>query len=1346
MADTNITPQPSQPSPLSISFKGAFSTRKQTKNVSLYNYVHDKLNHIKFLGIGTHSGRIVPDLLRAVLVKIDGAVDEQVYRMERDGKQEGMVGEALSGVDSIDSNKGVMYGFDNATRAALTQAGVDIEDLSFTKSVKATDVAGLMQAVRNKEKEGLLQEITMYRKLDATADVAELVNVQRNRIKMASALTDTIITKKLGEGTEIRADESAVRFLIKSASLLDASASIVEKVAAQAITVALEEFKLVDHGYKAEILHYLLMSRTQYRTAIHAQIAKFVEGYGVKAGDILDTYDALAEKLLSEFSDTVEYTEAVKILYGQDGLSTLAMEKMIENAVGGVAEGLQMERRIDTDSAAPEVEEIAGRKTSVNYASIDFDHNLQSAESVAFKAILDGIYNDFQRTEEVNEVSNEYLEPIRASKVSRDSLIDLMMEVGSKDYSPQIAEVLETVIGGKAGADEGVLVSDLMFNEVHNTREFVVSELIAVNNEKGLTGDVLQEVRFNKLVTNEFTLPDYTPWFEMSDSDDQELNVLMEPEYWAEMMDRDFPLLPDNDEGFVLGEISEPENSEITVLRDLEEILAELDSSDHEDTPALMLDVEVWGELSSDRGDDNYVPPEQEVLAQALEMRVAREVEDGHEIAVLSCSPPDWSFRNRPPLPLDSKVPEPVFEHVCDQYVCEDWLHFPLIDFTGDTDDMYDGNCKPRFPTGEYDQEGNPYILPPYTILNEPVGNGEVVGGQEIMAINPCNLYDVINYIIKVYDAYKGRFAGSSPVDSMSRVLNMTYTEIKKLVDVWDGTQSYKPDEMWRIYRFIRWIAIGVTNRFYKIKLVYHYGDLVETFENPPPTELLSYDGAIIRTVGNYTKVLDGHPILESQTNTASIDFKVPPTRSSVLSFDMGNLVPDRPNRTEQRVFINENFEGAMSDFAIKGTGWTKVTRQGGGALAVQDTAIKGVYRTTSFTIDAETTSAVLRFSYGIDSNMEGAYLALAKEGSGEVWRAQQFTTWASASVNVTGGRYYFVTNVPQSETGSLIPMEFTTQRIQNEWSKVGYQTQWVVSGNTIYEEENTGGVAMVINEQWKADSDYIFEGEFMTSGSPTGLEDWIGFIFNYKSNNQYYAVGSYGETSPGIADGNYSGVWKSQLPYENVPPTWKFSSGDLKWKYNVWYKIRIEVTNGRSIKIYVNGTKVLDVTDPNGWTGGASGLGAYSNPNSTFRNIKYYTEPRFDAFIDNVMANGEVSLVTGKPEYLIDFYLDDTVTPSVADYSNNAKSTFSFPILDGEHKAKWVFKKRGSLPSIATDASFVDNILIKNVVIVGCHTEEEFIGCGGHFAVKWLIDNLLEYYRRHHEACKGRRDIWIIE
>jgi hypothetical protein len=771
------------------------------------------------------------------------------------------------------------------------------------------------------------------------------------------------------------------------------------------------------------------------------------------------------------------------------------------------------------------------------------------------------------------------------------------------------------------------------------------------------------------------------------------------------------------------------------------ELQDEPQSLNHMQEPEILL-----GELT-EKEQSHVHQPESNVLGVKTAAHTAiTELEQETGVYALAESP--THFRRRPNLEKD-KIEYPEFEHICEHYVCEDWLQVPLRDFNYATGkEFYDpGTFEPYYPTGEVDENDMPYILAPYSILHEPISEGMNVGGHQLMAINPCNLSDVIQYLIKVYDFMKGRFIASSPVDVMSRVLNMLYGEIEKLVEAWDDTKSYTPDEMWRIYRFVRWLAIGVTNRFYRLKLIYSFSDYVELL-NGYISARLKVKGGVLRWAGNEAgNVINGHPYTLGEVNWVETEFEIHPSQTSVISFDLGNIVPPRP---EQQIpvdtFLSEDFDGSPAGYKVKGSGWVPVKHLSGYALAVENPAKVRTYSTDVITVPDDLRGVRLSFDYSFDTNMDSRLLVVKEGVTDPVWSSDGRAKLATAVADLTPGRYRIQTNVPQSEGAGATRLQFSSANIQYLWLKYGYQ-KWDVEGDYIYVDENTP-MSMAVNPQWMKETEYTFECELTTRSVPNypeGYEDWIGMVFNFKDEANYYAVGLVTATNDDFQ--SKCGIWKVErgvgAPNEVVPPKWTFQNPGLTVGFNQWRKLRV-VVNGNRFQVYVDGVLQANVTDQYGWGGGSCGLATYSNPYSSWRGVSYIGKPRFDCFIDNVVIEAAYKLVQPPhPSYNIKFLLDEKVMYS---FSDNAKVSLSFPILKGRHKARWEFRKNSEYPDWGLDYSYLDNLRITNCIKSGATTEEEFIGCGGHLGAKLLIENLLEYYKRHHEACKGRRDIWIIE
>lgn len=1247
MADTQ-TPQ----SPAPLAYKGVFFTHS-FKGRSMYNYMYDKLAHIKFLGIGTHEGEILPEILTAVLVKIIA----EHYKED------------------------VVY----VTRSKDNKALIESRKESGIKKAEGFSPRGDIGAVLFRE--GEIDEGSSVEANKLSYEIAKEIakDIIAKHIKSKKEIKDdaAFIGNKISKGLNVSVDYLS-KVVLRDADIAGISSILIEKAAREGIFSVLKDALKEKDGL--ELIHYYLYGiDKKYFEIVNELLTNFSRALGgVSIGSTVNVYKTMVKKML-DHQHIIDKLVSISDRIKKAGLTKEDIADVKKSAVLNIAK--EMKKVIEENKTAFDyVIDDAFKSLDKKFASIEVDIPVVSDEGKKYKAILDKMYNSFVKMYEEMEIEEREIHNLftkfkeNGGAMITDVLLrkDSTHEARVDDYQPKLE------LSDKENEDGlNVVIKD----------DYVLGELFDKEDQEN-TYVLIRDQLLGELLDKE---------------EENVAPVIEDPQIFGELVDKEDVLSGPIDDPIVLGELSEKENEQLNVLRDME-ITADLSESEDKSL--------------------NYL-------------------EDQNIIAVLSGSEPEWSFRRRPPLEKEKEPEPPEFEHVCSGFVCVDWLQIPLVDFGGDyTKELpWDENLNPRYPTGKYDEEGNPYILPPYSILNEPISNGVDVGGKQMMAINPCNLYDVINYLIKVYDYLKPKLAASDPISAMSRVMNMLFDEIQKLVEQWDITKQYTPDEMWRIYRFVRWIAIGVTNKYYRLKIVYRYEDFIEQFEVTPYSDWIKTNGAVVRNVPGAGNVLDGHPTSKNQTNSAEIEFTVPKkTRSATISFDIGNYVPERPPKEISGTLFRESFEGDPDEFKIKGDGWVVVDTPYGKGIAIEDPAKKKLYKTNTFTINPMD-SGVMTVRYKVDTNMDTT-LTLRQNGS-VVWTAPKTVNgWSFANISLNGGgNFNFEVNVPQAESGLTSPILFTASQIDKEWLKTGYLTQWEVKGDMIFEKENTPMAALIVNPRWLNDTEYIVECEVMTTGGPSGAEDFIGLVFNFKDANNYYAAGMWARTTPDRI-GSRSGVWRVSggrgYINESTPTTWNFKR-EIPYEFNVPYKMRIEV-NGNSFRIFINGEEVLSATDPTGWGGGASGLIAYSNPNSTFRNFKYYAKPRFDVVIDEVIVNGTYTEPVAKPKYAIDFYLDGDDKPAIKEYSNEAKTRFTFPIMDGEHKVKWVFKKLDDVPSISEDASYIDNIVITGVKKVEAWLEEEFIGCGGHFAVKSLIDNLLEYYRRHHEACKGRRDIWIIE
>lgn len=1303
-----------QHSGIPLLYKGVFSTRLNTKRKGTYGHYLNKLYHINFLGIGTYRATIEHDILHAVIVR-HSSLTERVddYLATPDKYSESLILESLGGNPVHAQRLDVV-----SPASVLGLVSSELKRLaSVMNEIRSNKVAHigneaeqhLMKNLNDLKEAGILEVVDLEKRLfEADLPILSAGKVEGKRasfmygmagiakIRMAEELLNRELAKhNLRSNTILIADPNVTAEITRQADILVEVLGTIERWSKKALVNYLPELARMSDREVA-LAHYLLVNEdSEYSKIVHDAYREILQGNSVSYRTVLEVIEELQRNVLRKGEENGELAAVRYVLKQMREESSLEFDRNVIRA------GQEIE------------EKVQGTKVHPTTVEIKFDHEVKAEDTKTYLSLLDKLYYDFVRFSK----QAEELEP---------------KFYGIGEYGND-AVILDSLFGrDSVNRDNTHVLEELHFIKYDNKRftELFTEHGELWNIDSPVFSDTQDEFIFAELTSEEEPItfvPDEDIFSEIV-GPEVELTETFEVELFGELVSESEPLVPSYSM----------------------EMWGELVSEDDVLAPSVY--QEMWGELAND---PEVQRPETDQLVIGVKLFPDVGMEDtDYDIAVLSCSgPPDLKYRRRPDLEPDPEPEDPLFEWVCTEgYVCDDWLIVPLKDFNFENPDMdgfYDPvTWEPYFPTGHTDDNGDPYVLPPYSVLNEPISNGADVGGKEPMAINPCNLYSFIEYIVKIYDAYKTRFQGSTPIDTISRVMNMLYEQVEKLVAEWDESKEYTPDELWRIYRFIRWMALGITNRFYRVKIVYTYGDFVEQFEVYPFSELIRTEGSSRKYVPGYGWVLEGHPVVQTEQNKAYLDFELPKkTRSSTISFEVGNVVPDRPPEIlPGGILFSENFEGLPDNFKIKGDGWVPVPTQGGTGLGVENPARVKTYRTNTFNVPTNAQTPAIQFTYGIDTNMETNLLLKRTDGT-VVWRSVGVTQYSNIRLNnVAPGDYYFEVRVPQAEGNNMAEILFSAQQIQTEWRKVGYQTQWVVEGNVIYEDENTPEIAMVINPQWVQDSEYEFEVEFKTEDIPEnyGLIDWIGVVLNYRDPNNYYAFGTWSHLDPQNPGGLLK-VVNGQQQGSPWSPTWTINP-DFRFQLGRWHKLRA-VVRGNRFTIYIDGRQYLNVTDPSGWGHGASGLMAFSNPKSSFRNAKYRGKPRFDAYIDNVIVDAPAIVIpVEKPKYAIDFYLDNDSVPRVKDYSAETKRAYSFPILEGEHEAKWVFKKIGTETSESQDASFVDNIVVKGMKVVGAEVVEEFIGCGGHMAVKLLIENLLEYYRRHHQGCKGERNIWIIE
>lgn len=841
---------------------------------------------------------------------------------------------------------------------------------------------------------------------------------------------------------------------------------------------------------------------------------------------------------------------------------------------------------------------------------------------------------------------------------------------------------------------------------------------------------------------------------------------------------------------------------------------------------------------------------------------------------------PEIRFKHREPLEQDQGLTAPNFELNAESYLCDDYLQFPLKDFNHDNALLfYDENFNPYYPTGELDENDNPYVLPPYTILNEPISNGVNVGGKQIIPINPLNLQEFILYLVRVYEQYKSRFAVDNPIYVMSKVMNMLFDKTKKLADEWNATKNYSVDELWRIYRFIRWMAIGVTTRYYRLKMEKTYGDTIEDFTDTNYISTLTFNRVIVQQL-NSNRVANGAQQQKDVNGQLTLQFDYPRKNyTSYLEFEIGNVVNERTDQVnDSGVIFLETF--AEQEVKVGGEGFNIDYLDNSYQLVLENPTTKKLYTTTLIDIDRKYYDIDISINYKYTSNMNSTVRLRNVDNSINTVLTKTNGYNNLTFYNLPSSSYYIEVTTPYEESENVAFRSLSNTDIYANWYTFGdeetveeyyVRSQFSITNNGVYREydhlrfdfsvphqavevlfyrlyngnrtlehtitwygdfkgnrqvlyrmipdatfydyvdhlnpavyhfnpnflnaEGDWEIAIhpappdkysnyyifyslkttkMVNKtnHWKLESgnisydnensyilnykadqsiinntDYIFEGEFASITSGDFDQHFVGLIFGYQNENNFYMFGSY-RIDPSNPNSNCNlGVWKITNGNYNITNTPSLHSGmPFVQTNNTFYKVKI-VANENEYQIYFEDELIMDFIDYDGWGYGAVGIANFTNNYSSYRNLKY-NKPSFIEFqIDNILINnGKYDTKVDKPNLLIDFYLDDTSNKKISDYNKNAKTKYSFPIIYGSHNATWVFRKTDNNVTLPSDFSYVDNIVIKESKVTGVKMTEEFIECGGHRSLKLLIDNLYEYYRRHHQGCKGKRDIWIYE
>jgi hypothetical protein len=199
----------------------------------------------------------------------------------------------------------------------------------------------------------------------------------------------------------------------------------------------------------------------------------------------------------------------------------------------------------------------------------------------------------------------------------------------------------------------------------------------------------------------------------------------------------------------------------------------------------------------------------------------------------------------------------------------------------------------------------------------------------------------------------------------------------------------------------------------------------------------------------------------------------------------------------------------------------------------------------------------------------------------------------------------YIDTQIETIETSTISSNDANASAIFNDWTRYGYNS------NTWSFNSSTGVISRDNNSYWSGfydpnfDNDkYTFEVELGTSG---GDNDDIGVSFGIDggpNGHLAFLISQQGNVSVGnnypiTRHGHPSGLYlyNGSYIYSKARP-----SGTVRFTRNAWHDLKAEV-NGKNIKIWWEGTKVIDYTHTSN-IDGSFGFFTNSQPYGRFRNL----------------------------------------------------------------------------------------------------------------------------------------------
>ena len=197
-------------------------------------------------------------------------------------------------------------------------------------------------------------------------------------------------------------------------------------------------------------------------------------------------------------------------------------------------------------------------------------------------------------------------------------------------------------------------------------------------------------------------------------------------------------------------------------------------------------------------------------------------------------------------------------------------------------------------------------------------------------------------------------------------------------------------------------------------------------------------------------------------------------------------------------------------------------------------------------------------------------------------------------------------------------------------WTMAGADANWIINDYSVEQTKNTAYPALLISP-FVLGNGGVFEGNLDVKD--TSDNDWIGLVFGYQDDNNYYWI-------------DWDKSSDSWHPYAGFRLMERKNGRDIilsdksdnigGWEPNTTYTLKIKY-GPKYLKLYKNGTLVLDYENPNfNPPKGKVGFYDFSQKDVVFSNFKVFSYPKCPAGYTYNETSGQcIQIYSSKPQFI---------------------------------------------------------------------------------------------------------------